>query len=95
MKFSSILSQELRQKHGKRTVRPREGDSVKILKGEFKGIEGKVTKVDASSGTINVEGVTREKVAGGTAPVPINASNVFVTGLNLEDKLRKKELGGG
>lgn len=94
MKFSSILSEDLRKKHGKRAVRAREGDSVKILRGEFKGIEGKVTKVDASKGTLNIEGVTREKVAGGTATVPIRASNVFVTSLNLEDKLRKGKLGG-
>ena len=94
MKFSSILSEELRKKHGKRAVRVREGDSVKVLKGEFKGIEGKVTKVDASEGTLNIEGVTREKVVGGTAPVPIRASNVYVTALNLEDKLRKGRLGG-
>jgi large subunit ribosomal protein L24 len=94
VKFSSILSEDLRQKHGKRAVRVREGDTVKILKGEFKGIEGKVTKVDASNGTLNVEGVTREKVAGGTAPVPIGASNVYVTNLNLEDKLRKNKMGG-
>ena len=94
MKFSSILSEELRKKHGKRAVRVREGDVVKILRGEFKGIEGKVTKVDASTGTVNIEGVTREKVAGGTAPVPVRASNIFITTLNLDDKIRKSGLGG-
>lgn len=94
MKFSSILSEELRKKHGKRAVRVREGDAVKILRGEFKGIEGKVTKVDASIGAINIEGVTREKVPGGTAPVPIRASNVSITTLNLDDKIRKSRLGG-
>ena len=94
MKFGSTLSKELREKHGRRSVRPREGDSVKIVRGEFKNIEGKVTKVFPKDGTINVEGVAREKQKGGNAPVAVNASNVIVTALNLEDKLRKSSIGG-
>ena len=88
------MSKELREKHGRRSVRPREGDSVKIVRGEFKNIEGKITKVLPKEGKINVEGVTREKQKGGTAPVPVDASNVVVTSLNLDDKLRKAKLGG-
>jgi large subunit ribosomal protein L24 len=94
MKFSTTLSEELREKYKKRSVRLRVGDSVKIVKGEFKGIEGKVTKVDGKNGTVNVEGVTREKIAGGTAQVPVRASNLVVANLNVEDKLRKGRLGG-
>ena len=92
MKFGSPLSKELRGKHGKRGVHPRVGDSVRIVRGEFKDIEGKITKVDPKRGIVNVDGVTREKLKGGTAPVPINSSNLVVTALNLEDKLRKKKL---
>ena len=92
MKFGSQLSAELRGKHGKRSVRPRVGDSVKIVRGEFKGIEGKITRVDSFSGVVNVEGVTHEKLKGGTAPVPIHSSNVLVTALTLEDKQRKHKL---
>ncbi|MDE1857767.1 MAG: 50S ribosomal protein L24 [Thaumarchaeota archaeon] len=92
MKFGSALSEELRGKHHKRAVRPRVGDSVRIVRGEFKDIEGKVTKVDPSRGVVNVDGVTREKLKGGTAPVPINSSNLVVTSLTLEDKLRKKKM---
>ncbi|MDG6899390.1 MAG: 50S ribosomal protein L24 [Nitrososphaerota archaeon] len=92
MRFGSRLSAELRGKHGKRSVRPRVGDSVRIVRGEFKGIEGKITKVDSFTGVVNVEGVTHEKLKGGTAPVPIRSSNVVVTALVLEDKLRKRRL---
>ncbi|MDG6910852.1 MAG: 50S ribosomal protein L24 [Nitrososphaerota archaeon] len=92
MKFGSRLSEELRGKHGKRSVRPRVGDSVRIVRGEFKGIEGKITKVDSFAGVVNVEGVTHEKLKGGNAPVPIRSSNVVVTALVLEDKLRKRRL---
>ncbi len=94
MKFGSQLSTELRERHGKRSVRPRVGDTVKIVRGEFKDIEGKVTKVDSKAGAVNVEGVTREKLKGGTAPVPIPSSNVVVTALVLDDKERKKKLEG-
>ena len=92
MKFGSALSEELRGKHHRRSLRPRVGDSVRIVRGEFKDIEGKITKVDPSSGAVNVEGVTREKLKGGTAPVPISSSNLVVTSLSLEDKRRKKKL---
>lgn len=92
MKFGSQLSAELRERHGRRTVRPRVGDTVRIVRGEFKDIEGKVTKVDSKAGVVNVEGVTREKLKGGTAPVPVQASNVIITSLVLVDKQRKSKL---
>ena len=92
MKFGSSLSSELREKHARRSVRPRVGDTVRIVRGEYKDIEGKVTNVDSKLGVINVEGVTHEKLKGGTAPVPIHSSNVLITALNLEDKARKSKL---
>lgn len=92
MKFGSPLSEDLREKYKRRSVRPRVGDSVRIVRGEFKDIEGKVTAVDHSSGMVSVEGVTREKMKGGTSPVPIHSSNVVVTGLTLDDKARKKKM---
>ena len=92
MKFGSPLSPDLKEKHGKRTVRPRVGDTVRIVRGEFKDIEGKVTGVDSKLGVVNVEGVTREKLKGGTSPVPIRSSNVILTALVLEDKARKQKM---
>jgi large subunit ribosomal protein L24 len=92
-KFGSSLSKELRGKHARRSIRPVKGDGVRIVRGGFKGIEGKVTGVDSKVGKIFVEGVTREKIAGGkTGPVPIDSSKVVITSLNLEDKLRRKGL---
>jgi len=94
MKFGSPLSTELREKYRKRSFRPRVGDSVRIVRGEFKDIEGKVTKVDPKAGLVNVDGVTREKLKGGNAPVPIPSSNLVITSLVLSDKLRKKKMEG-
>jgi large subunit ribosomal protein L24 len=92
MKFGSALSEELRGKHRRRSVRPRPGDSVRIVRGEFKDIEGKVTRVYPKTGAVNVEGVTREKLKGGTSPVPIDSSNLVGTSLALDDKLRRKKM---
>jgi len=95
-KFGSSLSKELREKHSRKAVRPVKGDSVRIVRGGFKGIEGKITGLDTKLGKLYIEGVTREKIAGGkTSPVPIDASKVIVTSLNLEDKLRKKGIEEG
>ena len=94
MKFGSPLSDELREKYKKRTLRPRKGDSVKIVRGGFKGIEGKVSRVDGQNGKLFVEGVNREKIAGGTALAAIDASKVMITNVVLDDKLRKRKVQG-
>lgn len=93
-RICATLSEELRTKYGVRSVRVVKGDSVKVLRGEFKGIEGKVTKVETGAGRLSIEGVTREKIAGGTIPVKIHASKVSVTSLNLSDEWRKNSLEG-
>ncbi|MDA4122064.1 MAG: 50S ribosomal protein L24 [Thaumarchaeota archaeon] len=92
MKFGSRLSDDMRNKYGKRTLRPRKGDSVKIVRGGYKGIEGKVSRVDGQKGKVYVEGVNREKIAGGTALAAIDASKVVLTNIVLDDKLRKRKL---
>ncbi len=94
MKFGSVLSEELREKFKRKSVRPREGDSVRIVRGEYKGIEGKITRVFPRDGTLNVDGVTKEKQKGGTAPIPIRSSNVMLTAVELGDKNRKNKLEG-
>ncbi|MEM1994252.1 MAG: 50S ribosomal protein L24 [Nitrososphaerales archaeon] len=90
--LSAHLSDDLRAKYGIRSLPLRKGDTVKILRGEYAGVEGKVTAVYRAMGRIAVEGVTREKIAGGTAPVKIHASKVMITSLNLDDKWRQKIL---
>ncbi len=93
MKFGSALSEGLREKYKRRSFRPRIGDTVRIARGEFKGIEGKVTTVIPAKGKLNVEGVTREKIKGGSSPVPIHTSKVIITDMLLDDKMRKDKLG--
>ena len=59
------------------------GDKVKVLRGNYKGKEGKVVEVYRKKWFIHVEGVTREKVNGSSAKVGIDASKVEITDLKL------------
>lgn len=89
------LSDALREKYRRRTLTVRKGDTVKVLRGDFKNIEGKVTAVYPEEGRVAIEGVTREKVKGGTVQLRIHASKVMLTNLNLDDKIRREALEGG
>jgi large subunit ribosomal protein L24 len=89
------LDDALRGQYKKRSVRVIKGDSVKVVRGEYKGVEGKIEKVITEQGTLHIEGISREKIKGGQAKVPIHASNVMVTVLNLSDKLRSNRLQEG
>lgn len=88
----ATLSPSLREKYGVRSVRISKNDGIKVLRGEYKGVEGKITKVFVSNGRLHVEGVMREKIAGGSVPIKIHASNVMITSLNMTDNWRRKKL---
>ncbi|MDE1829885.1 MAG: 50S ribosomal protein L24 [Thaumarchaeota archaeon] len=92
--LAAPLSDELQQKYRKSSARVVEGDSVKVLRGEFKGIEGKVTNVSTERKGIAIEGIKREKLKGGNVDIYIHPSNVMITALNLEDKWRQSRLEG-
>ncbi len=84
------LSKELREKYGYRSFGLRKGDTVKIVRGKFRGKEGVVEKV--SGDKIYLENIKIEKQEGKRVPVPIHVSNVIITKLVLEDKKRKEKL---
>ena len=90
--LGSPLSKELKEKYHRRSLRVVEGDSVKVLRGEFKGIEGKVTQVSTEKRGVAIEGIKREKLKGGSVDIYIHPSNIMITALNLEDKWRQNRL---
>ena len=59
------------------------GDKVKVLRGNYKGKEGKVVEVYRKKWVIHIEGITRAKVNGSSAKVGIDASKVEITELKL------------
>ncbi len=78
---SSHLSPELREEHGRRSLAPRKGDRVKVMRGSFKGSTGKVAKCLPSEGKSEIEGVERERVDGSKVRVPIANSNLMIVEL--------------
>jgi large subunit ribosomal protein L24 len=91
-RICSTLIEDLRRQYDRRNARVIKGDTVKVMRGEYTGIEGKVEKVNTERGTLAIEGVQREKIKGGNVKVQIHASNVTIVGLNLQDKYRQARL---
>jgi len=64
-KFLSVnLSKELRKKYGKRNLRVKKGDKIKILRGKFKKRIGKVKEVKPKMSKIYIEGIQVKKQDG-------------------------------
>jgi large subunit ribosomal protein L24 len=84
----SPLSENLRNEYNKRNARVIKGDTVKVLRGEYKNVEGKVEKVRTGRSTLLIEGIQREASKGGKVKVQIHSSNVIITSFNLHDKNR-------
>ncbi len=85
------LSKELREKEGKkRSARVHKGDSVKVLRGAFKGKSGKVSRVDVKGSRLFVEGIVLKKQSGQEKPAPLEPSNVVLTALAERKELKKK-----
>ncbi len=92
--LGSALSKDLHKKYGKRSVRVIEGDSVTILRGEFKGVDGKISKISTEKTSVAIDGVKKEKTKGEKFDVYIHTSNLVVTSLNSSDKWRIAKLEG-
>ncbi|MQY53948.1 MAG: 50S ribosomal protein L24 [Methanosarcinales archaeon] len=91
--MSAALSDELRDKYGKRSFPLRKGDTVRVVRGDDKGKEGKVRTVDLKGEKITVEGVVVARSDLSEVPRTVHPSNVVITKLELKDKLRESALG--
>jgi large subunit ribosomal protein L24 len=89
------LEKKLADKYKLRSVQIRKGDTIKVLRGDFRDREGKVAKVNLKDETIEVDGVTVHKADGSEVSRPIHPSNVIVTKLEVKDKRRMSKLEGG
>lgn len=86
--MSSSLSKDLRSKHDAKSLPIRKDDEVLIVRGKYKGREGKVTQVYRKKWVIHVDRVHIERSNAATVPVGIHPSNVVITNIKL-DKDRK------
>jgi len=91
--FVSVhLAKPLREKYKIRAIPVKKGDSVKILRGQFKKKTGKVNRVDLKATKIFIDGIDATKKDGSKVPYPMNPSNLMLQDLDLEDKIRKAKV---
>jgi large subunit ribosomal protein L24 len=90
--MAAPMSPELLAQKGIKALPVRKGDTVRIMRGDHKGFEGKVSRVDLKAYRIYLAGLTREKVDGTAVFVALHPSKVMIKTLNLDDKLRKAVL---
>ena len=89
-KLTAPLAPVLAEKEGVKKLVIRKGDTVRIRRGSFRGIEGEVSKVDYKNMILIVEGVTFEKSDGSSQHFPVRANNCEIIALkNMKDKRRK------
>ena len=86
--MSANLSKDLRADIGKRSLPIRVGDKVQVVRGDFKGHEGKVESIDAKRYKVTVEGVALSKPDGNAVLLPIHPSNLMIIEADLKDERR-------
>jgi len=86
------LTRDARERYGVRRMPIRKGDTVRIIKGRFKGIVGKVVEVIPKKFKIHVEGATIKRSGGSVVYYPIYVWNVAIEELDLSDPKRREIL---
>jgi large subunit ribosomal protein L24 len=88
------VSKELAKKLGikARSISLRKGDTVKVQAGGLKGRSGKVSAVNLDTGKIYIEGIVKKNAKGKELPIPVHPSSVYLTDLDLTDKLRSAKI---
>jgi large subunit ribosomal protein L24 len=93
--ISAHLEENLLLKYDKRGVPVIKGDTVRVMRGSFKGHEDKVVHVNIRRRQVEIEGMTMTKADNKKIAKPIHASNLMITKLNLTDKWRRSKLESG
>ncbi|ELU44583.1 KOW domain-containing protein [Rhizoctonia solani AG-1 IA] len=71
-----------------RALPVRKDDEVLIVRGKYKGRDGKIIQVYRKKWVIHVDRVHRDKSNGSTAPIGIHPSNVVIQTLKLDKDRR-------
>ena len=92
--LNAHLSKELKEKYGTRNVRLRTGDKVKVLRGQYKGEEQKVERINIKQGRVFLEKIEFTKAEGSKTTMPFQPSNLMIIDLNMDDKKRIQKIKG-
>ena len=80
------LDEFLQEEYGLRSLVIKKGDLVRIMRGQFRDTEGKVTSVSYKKGLVYLDNTTITKADGKEAAVPIHPSNLMLVKLELDDE---------
>ena len=90
-KFVNVhLSKELKKKYKTRSLGLKKGDKVKVMRGQFRKHTGNVERIDLKKTRVYLSGIEVAKKDGTKTTYPIGPSNLVITDLNLDDKMRQK-----
>lgn len=93
--ISSHLAENLLLKYDRRSLPVVKGDTVKVMRGNYRGHEDKISKVNVRDQTVEIEGVTITTAKGTKIAKPLHASTLLITKLNITDKWRRRKLESG
>jgi large subunit ribosomal protein L24 len=93
--IASHLAENLLLKYDRRSMPVVKGDTVKVMRGSYRGHEDKISKVNVQDQTVEVEGVVLTTAKGTKIARPMHASTLLITKLNVTDKWRRRKLERG
>ena len=93
--ISAHLAENLLLKYDRRSLPVVKGDTVKVMRGNFRGHEDKIAKVHVRDQTVEIEGVVTTTAKGEKIAKPIHANTLLITKLNVTDKWRRQKLEKG
>jgi len=88
--LNAKLAEDLAREYDVKRLPVRVGDTVVIMRGDWKGHEGKVVEVDLRRGRIAIEGVTINKADGTPVFYMVHPSKVMIKKLGEVDDVRRK-----
>ena len=88
--MSVKLSEELREQFKRRSLPVKKGDTIKVMRGDFKDHEGKIEKVDLKNYRVMIEGMSVQKPDGNKVYHSVHPSNIMILELDLEDDERNE-----
>jgi large subunit ribosomal protein L24 len=80
------LDEFLTEEYGLRSLVIKKGDLVRIMRGQFRDTESKVTLVSYKKGVVYLDNTTITKADGKEAAVPVHPSNLMLVKLEMNDE---------
>jgi len=83
------LDQFLREEYSMRSLVPKKGDLVRIMRGQFRDTEGKIIGINYTKIRVFIDNATTTKSDGKESQIPIHPSNCMLVKLEMDDERKK------